>query len=227
MVEVKLKRENDKDFRFERKFPLSKEKLELFYYWLVRQNYGFKTAYPDRNVNNVYYDSNSFTSFLDAEAGISKKVKIRVRWYGEHNFIKKPILELKHKMGFVNYKDSFALQDKKYDISDLLNTRNFISSIPPEFRVFLYKHSKSVLINSYKRQYFENKDEIRLTIDTDVKYKNPILKNGFSQCDNYAILEIKYRKEQKDIALPILKNLPFTLDKNSKFANGLEKIWAI
>lgn len=227
MVEKKLKTSQDKDYRFERKFQLDKPMLELFNYWFAKQNFGFKSPYPDRHVNNVYYDSNSFSSFMDAEAGISNKVKVRTRWYGEFNKIKSPTLELKHKTGFVNYKDSFTLEDKEYNLKDLLKVRELTGELPSEFKIFLYKYNQAVLINSYHRQYFENRNGIRLTIDTGIKYRNPILKNGFTSCDNFAILEIKYKKEMKDIALPILKSLPFRLDKNSKFANGLEKIWNI
>ena len=53
------------NMRYERKFRLDAESLHSFYFWLKKSGtrYGFKRAYEDRSINNLYFESKNFTAF--------------------------------------------------------------------------------------------------------------------------------------------------------------------
>ena len=213
------------DYRYELKFQLSKLSLEKFHHWLIKSNFGFgfKTAYPNRTINNVYYESRDFRAFHDNEDGISDRTKLRVRWYGDLHSVKNPILELKNKRNSQGFKKSCKV--KSFDIKNIPKLSSLISKTDKDFKFFMYRYNVPYLINTYERQYFENKRHIRLTIDTNMRYKKPNFFNNFIKCDNYSILEIKYKAEDKHLAEKMLGSVPFHLEKNSKFVNGIRKLW--
>ena len=86
---------NNSQLRNERKFiffePIeSIEKLLSFI--------GAKELYSPRMVNSIYYDDMNLSNISQNLAGISKRVKYRVRWYGENNSLKNPHFEIKSKI---------------------------------------------------------------------------------------------------------------------------------
>ena len=68
--------------RYERKY-----KIENISYSLVEQSIrlhpaGFQKLFPDRQVNNIYFDTMGLEFFKQSHEGSSPRVKIRLRWYG-------------------------------------------------------------------------------------------------------------------------------------------------
>ena len=43
---------------------------------------GFSKEYPDRVVNNLYFDSPDLDNYFDNLSGLSHRSKVRLRWYG-------------------------------------------------------------------------------------------------------------------------------------------------
>lgn len=79
----------------------------------------FSTAYPDRSVNNIYFDTEDFQYYRDNVEGVSNRRKIRIRWYGDwENREVSPVLEYKIKRGPVGYKTSYKLAPVKMNSSD-------------------------------------------------------------------------------------------------------------
>ena len=85
------------DYRYELKFQLTKASLEKLYCWIIKTNFGFgfKTAHPNRTINNIYYDAQNLKAFHDNENGISDRTKLRIRWYGDFNKVRNPHLGAK------------------------------------------------------------------------------------------------------------------------------------
>ena len=68
-------------FRYERKYLLDKSKLNFFMKKLYLNN--FEEVYTQRIINNIYYDTLNFSSFIETKEGVSDRIKYRVRWYGK------------------------------------------------------------------------------------------------------------------------------------------------
>ena len=87
-------------YRYERKFfidNLTIEKIES----IVRLNsFVFSEIYSSRYINNIYFDTYSFSNYFDNVDGLSDRFKVRIRWYGElFGIINEPKLEIKLKKG--------------------------------------------------------------------------------------------------------------------------------
>ena len=58
----------------------------------------FRTLYPPRQVNNIYFDTRDLLGFRQNIAGQNERRKYRVRWYGEEvKAVSKPRFEIKRK----------------------------------------------------------------------------------------------------------------------------------
>ena len=66
-------------FRYELKFVLNESQLSHLLV-LIKQ-YGFKKHFPKRTVNSIYFEDYNFSSIKDNLSGISKRKKVRLRWY--------------------------------------------------------------------------------------------------------------------------------------------------
>lgn len=176
---------------------------------------GFKTAYPDRIVNSIYYDDINFTSYNDNLLGIGDRVKYRVRWYGESlTEIHKPVLEKKIKKSLLGTKEHTFLEDFSLTTGapDLIPYTNT-------------NHLFPYIIVRYHRSYLLSADSlIRATIDKELQYLN--LMNGklsqVSNKDEGLILEIKYDQGNEEIANLCTQMIPYRLTKNSKYVSAMK-----
>ena len=101
---------NPESFRYERKFlisQLSRHEIES----IIRLHpAAFSEIYHQRFVNNIYFDTVGLSAYKDNLTGISDRLKVRIRWYGDlFCLIEEPFLELKIKRGFLGGKLRFPL----------------------------------------------------------------------------------------------------------------------
>ena len=96
--------------RFERKWIFRSNNSLVLINALIRSNLFFRTQYPKRNVNSIYFDTYNFTSIRQNLDGVSNKKKIRIRWYGNKNIIIDPVVEIKSKRGFETKKESSSIK---------------------------------------------------------------------------------------------------------------------
>ena len=52
-------------------------------HWLHMHPAGFFSPYPERQVNNVYFDTWDYRAYAENLAGVSERSKVRYRWYGD------------------------------------------------------------------------------------------------------------------------------------------------
>ena len=139
--------------------------------WVRLHSYAFKTAYPSRQVNNIYFDTFSLDAFNDHIEGVELRRKLRFRWYGEDLTVAHGNLELKHKQGPLGWKTFHSItpalllnENSWTDIQQIL-----LSDTDAMFHEVLAV-SQPLLINCYQRDYFISADdEVRLTLDYDLK----------------------------------------------------------
>ena len=160
-------------------------------------------------ISNIYFDSNQL-SYIDNVEGHLYRKKIRLRWYNDFN--SNVLLEEKIKIGSSGTKNKY-----KMNINDV----NCFSSLSKKINKKLNeKNLIPVIRNSYKREYFINRN-IRITLDSKIKYSN--YDRTFNYLEKNNILEIKFEN-----SIPISNQFDFIpeqkVSKYSKFQKGIEKI---
>jgi len=156
--------------------------------------------------------------------GISKRHKIRHRWYGKTNQAQNIQLEIKSKSGHLTNKNVF--QTKSINHSPITSINQFkllkFSSIIPHS---IITSLQPTLLVTYQRQYYQSTSRIRLTIDTDIMYSKIITQKKLHQLKPHThtstIIELKYHPNKELQARSLISNLPFSLTRHSKYLKGL------
>ena len=209
--------------RFERKWLFRSNNYLALINSLIRSKLFFRTQYPLRKVNSIYFDTYDYKSIRENLDGVSNKKKIRIRWYGDKNTTKNPIIETKSKKGFETKKESMPIRElddlKVFSLKNLKILKETIN-LKLKQKKIIYP----VLTTHYQREYFISLNgKIRATIDYDLK---SIFLNNSSQIDiiknfkNICILELKYSTSLDKYVRKNLKDISLRLSKNSKFVNS-------
>lgn len=197
------------NWRFEKKYPVAHQNMPDFF--RVLHDSSFYPAYASRIINNCYFDNVKWDSFYDNVNGLSKRFKVRYRWY--NNDLEDGHMELKIKHEEVNR--------KKYpDFTLLKNANSWKGLLGKEHDDFY-----PTLINKYKREYFQDFMGNRLTIDSQLKFAQPtnLIKDkpDFIEYNEFNIIEIKYNT---NINLSDFK-MPTPLLKFSKYVTGIKYVY--
>ena len=215
-------------YRYERKFRLSNN-----YYHAVKNQIelqGWFKQYPDREVNNIYFDSLSNDSYDESINGHLEKKKYRVRWYGEtfpknSQVINSAILEIKIKREMLNYKKAYDfgnfILSKKTTYNDLLSIlSDKIKNNINDLDLLYIENIEPIFINNYSREYFiDLSGKIRLTIDRRQKYYNINPYIFRQEPIDDIVIEIKFPSNVSYNNFVIKTNLI----QNSKFTTGIEQ----
>ena len=210
--------------RFERKWLFKSNNFLALINALIRSNLFFRTQYPPRDVNSVYFDTYNYTSIRQNLDGVSNKKKIRIRWYGKKNKMINPMIEIKSKKGFETKKENIKI--KELDNIELNNLDKIKNKLNKKLKS--KKNITPILSTHYEREYLISLNgKIRATVDYNLK---SIFLNNLSQIDitknfkNICILELKYSTNLDKYVRKNLKDISLRLSKNSKFVNSaLEK----
>ena len=229
-VQEKPVLEISNNFRYERKYivPRSVPIRELVA--IVKSNKAFfREVFYERQVNNIYFDTNGYKFYFDNVDGVADRRKVRIRWYGDtFGDIQKPKLEIKIKNGLVGDKWTFTLNS--FSLDGLITGRGLKKlledSTLPKPIYEMVRDLKPTLVNAYTRRYFISADQkFRVTLDYDVCYRNIKTRmNNFSkmpQSDSFNVVELKYGLKDDRLADNISTQFPFRLSKNSKYVNGV------
>jgi len=204
--------------RYEKKYQilhLSKSAVEQ----IIRLHpAGFRKGFPDRQVNNIYFDTLDLQTCLHNMDGINQRKKFRLRWYGKNlKELKKPTFEIKIKHNELGRKINTAMPDTLLSPLSGITTR--INKLNKTIRLY------PTLLNSYERSYFiTHGNKFRITIDWNMQFYKPLHKDGFHifPCTKQSIiLEVKYAQSESEKASTILKYLPFRQTKSSKYVTGI------
>jgi len=224
---------NHDKWRYERKFviaEITKHEIES----IVKLHPAiFSEIFYERQINNIYFDTFHMDNYIDNEVGTSKRLKIRIRWYGKlFGYIKKPVLEIKIKTGYLGSKISYPMAP--FTLSDNLNLDSiqfvFKNSqlIPDIIKEELLKLKLS-LLNCYRRKYFRSADNnFRITVDSDMVFFH--ISENFNtflhKSTDYinTVLELKYDKLFDDYAEKITNEFSFRLTKSSKYVSGVNHL---
>lgn len=223
----------DDTFRYERKFLVQNRPHQVVEAVVRRHPAVFRKAYPDREVNNIYFDSADYQSLRDNIEGVTNRTKTRIRWYGDvRGSAVNPKLEFKIKRGLVGTKEIHSLAP--IDTADGRIRHNVVDQLRrstlPE-RVGLHMAMiQPCLLNSYWRKYFVSADgRFRITIDRDLRYYRP--KNPWTRRPELqrgaTVLELKYARADDVAASAIAQALGFRLTRNSKYVTGMSLLYGV
>ncbi len=218
--------------RFERKFIIPYNKKNLLDYFLKIHPLNIKKLFDNRVINNIYLDDLNFKFFKDNIDGISDRIKIRIRWYGEtFGEIKNPKLEFKIKQNTLGEKKFYEMDNFFFDEKNGIDEKILVEKIQSRnIKDYInINFIKPKILNVYNRSYFITNDQhFRITLDSFPDYydleKNKNYLRKVSHFQKYHTLEIKYNEKYNKYFQFFIKYLPLRLDKNSKYVFGVNKI---
>ena len=218
--------------RYEIKFIADPLEYHRVLNWLYQHPSCLQIEHPDRQVNNIYFDSLVHQSFCENIFGSSSKHKVRLRWYGDCRNPENSSLEIKCKRNQLNWKLIYKIQE---DLGKHgWNWRKILPEIrkqlPLDAKKWLEMYPQPILINRYKRKYFVSRDKkVRITLDKDLSIydqsrkpsPNYSLKSNFP---NVMVLEIKFSSELRSHVVRTYGNIPLRGSRFSKYVSGFLSI---
>ena len=205
--------------RFERKYKVEGIEAETIRANLLTHPAGFRELYPNRRVNNIYFDTIDLTTFNQNVAGVNQRKKFRMRWYGyDMKNLISPKFEVKIKHNELGTKEITPCEDIAFKEMEKMTSwaNQYSNNFAPLF---------PVLLNAYERSYLSSADgRFRLTIDRKLQYYSLLGQhefNGYLHEESGVIIEVKYEEDDDKKAGFILQNLPYRHTKSSKYVNGV------
>lgn len=196
--------------------------------WVRSNPFAFRTAFPTRVVNNIYFDTEDFDTFNDHLSGVEARRKLRFRWYGETVEEIVGQLEVKHKQGDTGWKWIEPMEG-------LLNLKEmdwqtiqvfFSDRADPRLQTML-ACAQPAMINQYRRDYYISADnQIRLTLDYDLKtyQQQNRFKPNLAFANPYmdvVVIEFKCALTHADQMADVLAQFPLRVEAYSKYVNGV------
>ena len=220
------------DARREIKFVTRRSHYGQVKDWLLHNQALFRTAYPSRTVNNIYFDTYNYDAYDANLSGRSARTKVRYRWYGKDPQPKAGKLEIKHKRNTFGWKTLFPIPVAPWNenISWIDTKRIICNHLSIEGKLWLQHHPFPVIINRYEREYYLSSDGlVRATIDKnqsvfDQRRKSqPNLTLAVAQPD-IIIVEIKFHRLDRNRASEIIQGIPIRASAYSKYVNGVHAV---
>jgi SPX domain protein involved in polyphosphate accumulation len=221
-----------KQTRFEVKMTVPALDLPRVRNWVGAHPEGFHTAYPPRQVNNIYFDSTDLSSYSENLAGVARRVKLRLRWYGDRVAFGRSTLELKCKSGLAGWKVSHPVESdidlRSMDWTGVVQILRRESS--DRFAFALDLACQPVMINRYRREYFVSSDEaVRITIDSPQTVfsqwarSRPNLTFETGQ-PHLAVIEAKADSRERERLADAVSGFPWFVGRHSKYVHGVQSI---
>ena len=218
--------------RQEIKFVANLRDYELIMHWIKLHGMGFSDAYPERIVNNVYFDTYELMAYDENLAGISQRTKVRYRWYGDSDMPDRGRLEIKRKRNQYGWKLNFDVAEPPCKEGDSLDSvkRSILAQTGPEASVWLQQFHFPVMINRYRREYFLSAcGRIRITLDFDQEVwdqrysPTPSHKRPANLPETF-VFECKFDRYERELASRVLLGLPIRVSRHSKYMNAVSSI---
>tara|TARA_B100001059_G_C17660394_1_gene489150 strand:+ start:65 stop:745 length:681 start_codon:yes stop_codon:yes gene_type:complete len=215
--------------RYEIKFVLNDMQLSEAESWIASQT-SMISKHEPRIVSSLYMDDVDFSSVKDNLTGISKRKKFRLRWYGEipENF--QPVFEIKGRDDRAGFKNTYPISSLDGHIH-MISINQIIKKCSTELLSQNYLIDRPLIPTlevKYLRNYFQDLNGIRVTLDQDISFAlpTPHCKITQNKIVKYPlkILEIKFPPDSKDLAIELISSLHFRPRRHSKYLVGLASL---
>jgi hypothetical protein len=218
--------------RQEIKFVANLRDYDAIMQWLNMHALAFSVAYPERTVNNVYFDTYELMAYAENLAGVSQRTKVRYRWYGESSEPAIGRLEIKQKRNQYGWKQIFNIADAPWSPgqtwADIV--RSIAAQGGPQARIWLHQFPLPVMINRYHRHYYLSAcGRIRVTLDFDQQVwdQRYAPMPSFTRAANLPetfVFECKFDRYERELASRALLGLPIRVSRHSKYMNAVGAI---
>ena len=216
--------------RYEKKVIIPQWLKEDFIQYLKQHPFFFREHYPQRKVNSIYFDDVGLTDYHHHVAGLPKRKKVRIRWYGTPQAFS-PSLEIKKRNGQVGTKERVSLVFAP--LGKWIAPQSHLellqkSDLAGEVRELLVGY-KPVLINTYKRQYWLSLNQrFRITLDEDLGFMAFSASNNLDKMfydKSFMIVEIKYNQKDAAMAFQVMKHFPYRMNRFSKYVFAVKSLF--
>ncbi len=182
---------------------------------------------PVSTVNSIYFDDHRMTSCAESLAGISRRVKLRLRWYDEAFAQRGLFFEVKSRIGQIISKDRTPLEAA--DAIDRIPYHELHAWLQHELAAgpaaLLGLRPIPTTLVTYRREHFLDRDSsIRLTLDyqivgfSQLGSSRPIRDSRVS-LDRIAVVEVKTLPEDDVHVRRLLFPLKPRLARCSKYVH--------
>lgn len=221
---------NDPTLRREVKFISNEIFLSKILTWVSTSRLFLTKQFKQRSVNNIYYDTYGYDAYSDNLDGISKRVKLRYRWYGNNRTPNNGAIEIKKRLNALGFKDVYKISLPVNILSHNELKKNIRKNIPKERIPFLDYYSQPIILNCYDRNYFISQcKKIRVTIDTnhkvyDQRFSDRINTTIKANIAQYIVVELKFHPELTEYVSAKIYDIPMRISRNSKYINSVNSI---
>ncbi len=184
-----------------------------------------------RQVTSVYFDTPNYACYQSSTAGLTRRVKLRLRWYGEGSVASNLVLELKQRAGQQGWKTRHPVHGRDLQNMSWSELRSrVLAQLPPRDALLLAPLRVPVLLATYRRHYLSTRDRrVRVTVDCGLRYldqRNRSYPNFVfdSVATNLSIIECKLEHGTDLSAARILEPLGVRWTRFSKYCYGLEAL---
>jgi len=212
--------------RIELKATLRSTDIYKLEEWILRET-TLSSLFPDREINNIYFETDRYTSAIDNIDGVSKRTKVRYRWYGLP-VISNGSLEFKRKRNNEGWKEQYPVLLQEEDSSSYKQIiRNISNNLPLKRKIEFSSYNLPFILNSYSRKYYSTDDKkIRVTVDSsivafDQRWSIDINRIKRITLPSIIIVEFKFSIEDKKRAIQLLNRFPFRISKHSKYITSV------
>ncbi len=212
--------------RYELKFNIPYSGVPRLTQWLCCHQ-GFQKSFPNRMVHSIYFDTLALDCAYDNLCGISNRKKYRIRWYKSNGVFYGARYELKIKNASLGTKKVLPSRISSGAFLKM-KSREIIKSIKKENIEKLwacYPLLWPTLLVEYEREYYESFHEIRLTIDTNLQFREIVNDTHLNDYNikSYSgvIIELKFDPQYRDLIAEMLQDFPFYPVRTSKYVLGL------
>ncbi|MDA9653607.1 VTC domain-containing protein [Candidatus Pelagibacter sp.] len=202
------------DQRIEKKFVLGKNEDDSLKKILLIN--GFTKIFSSREIDSIYLDTENYDFAKDNINGVSKRKKLRFRWY--NNDLTNVYFEEKKKQNFLVEKKVNKISISLKKINLVHNLKEYLENLNKDYNDFNYRF---VLRTNYLRSYWisDNK-KIRATIDSNINV-SPIFDLSRKLCLNETILELKFSPSNENSFRNFFYNRNLNL-RSKKFSKYIQ-----
>lgn len=219
------------DARHEVKFVTSAVHRRRLEHWLLTHREGLSPSFPARQVSSIYFDTFDLETFQANLLGSSRRFKSRLRWYGDTNAPPSSTLEIKCRRNVYGWKRHWSIGELDLERMHWHEIRSTVKRQLPAQALYVFDAlPQPVLINRYRRNYFESGDgRVRVTLDTDLTVFDqrfgslPNLRRAANLPD-VLVVEFKFSRMDRARAARVIEGFPVRGSRNSKYAIGVQAI---
>lgn len=215
--------------RHELKFVCADEAYPALRMALRLARAGVRLHFPARIVQSLYLDTPQGRALAENLAGLSRREKLRLRWYGEASELVVGTLERKVRENSLGWKESLRLaaplalrgEERRRFVAELVRRAD------PVWSARLAGHEPAQWVR-YRREYLASADgRVRVTIDRELVLADQRVLARLSDAlrspaPRLLVLELKCAPEHLAQAQEIAARLPLPLGRCSKFVLASE-----